>query len=156
MADLAQVSEQSSDSGSGLKLERGRRPWLWILVGLVVVGVIAAGTTMLMGKAVVYYKTPTEILAQPSGQVVRMAGKLVPGSIQADAGAGRTTFQVSDGKTAVTVVYLGSAATALSTASQPGTQIVAEGSLGTDKLFHSTLLLAKCPSKFQAKTNAGS
>ncbi|MEI7779293.1 MAG: cytochrome c maturation protein CcmE [Actinomycetes bacterium] len=155
MSDLAQRSELPA-SGSDLKLEREGRPWLWILVGLVVVGTLSVAATMLMGKSVVYYKTPTEILAQPSGQVVRMAGTLVKGSIQADAGAGRTTFQISDGKSAVTVLYLGSAATALSTASQPGTQIVAEGSLGSDKLFHSTKLLAKCPSKFQAKTNASS
>ncbi len=155
MSDLAQRSELPA-SGSDLKLEREGRPWLWILVGLVVVGTISVAATMLMGKSVVYYKTPTEIIAQPSGQVVRMAGTLVKGSIQTDAGAGRTTFQISDGKTAVTVLYLGSAATALSTASQPGTQIVAEGSLGSDKLFHSTKLLAKCPSKFQAKTNASS
>ena len=156
MSDLAQLSEQSGNGGSELNLERGRRPWLWIVVGLVIVGTVSVAVTFFMGKSVVYYKTPTEVVSQPSGQVVRMAGKLVPGSIKVDAGAGRTTFQISDGKTAVSVVYLGSAATALSTASQPGTQIVAEGTLGTDKIFHSTKLLAKCPSKFQAKSNASS
>jgi cytochrome c-type biogenesis protein CcmE len=149
LSDLAQLSDQSGNDGSELSLERGRRPWLWIVVGLVIVGTVSVAATFFMGKSVVYYKTPTEVVSQPSGQVVRMAGKL-------DAGAGRTTFQISDGKTAVSVVYLGSAATALSTASQPGTQIVAEGTLGTDKIFHSTKLLAKCPSKFQAKTNASS
>lgn len=137
-------------------LVRRNRTWIWIALGLAVVAGIAVASTLLMGKSVVYYKTPTEVLAQPAGQTVRMAGTLVPGSINSDAGAGQTKFQMTDGKHVVTVVYLGSAATALSTASQPGTQIVAEGEMGSDTLFHSTHLIAKCPSKFQAKSNAKS
>jgi len=150
------MSKVIASESPELSLERGRRTWLWVVLGLVVVAGIAIGSTMLMGKSVVYYKTPTEVLSQPAGQSVRMAGTLVPGSIQTDAGAGQTEFQMTDGKVKVTVQYLGSAATALSTASQPGTQIVAEGTLGGDALFHSTKLIAKCPSKFQAKTNAKS
>lgn len=156
MADVEQVQGNSGSEQQDLALTRGRRPWLWIAGGIVAVAIVAVITTMVMGKSVVYYKTPTEVLSLHDGQTVRMAGTLVAGSINADAGAGRTTFKMTDKKVTVTVVYLGSAATALSTASQPGTQIVAEGSMGTDSEFHATQLIAKCPSKFAAKTNGNS
>ena len=128
-------------------LERKSKTWLWIVVGVVLVAGIAFAATSMMGKSVVFYKTPTEVKAAP-GQHVRLAGTLVADSVQTTPG--RTTFTLTDGTTRINVVYAGSATTAISTASQPGTQLVAEGSLGTDGIFSSTVLLAKCPSKFQA------
>ena len=113
---------------------------------------VGFGATTMLGKSVVYYKTPTEVLSL-QGQQVRLAGTLVKESVKTEPGT--TTFSMTDGKTTMTVVYQGSATTALSTASQPGTQMVAEGSLGTDGVFHSSVLLAKCPSKFQASTTSG-
>ena len=118
-------------------LERKSRTWLWIVVGVVLVAGIAFAATSMMGKSVVFYKTPTEVKAAP-GQHVRLAGTLVADSVQTTPGL--TKFTLTDG----------TATTAISTASQPGTQLVAEGSLGTDGIFSSTVLLAKCPSKFQA------
>jgi cytochrome c-type biogenesis protein CcmE len=104
----------------------------------------------MLGQSVVYYKTPTEVKAAP-GQHVRLAGTLVKDSVAiGSSGTGSTSFTLTDGKTQIKVLYKGTATTAISTASQPGTQLVAEGSLGTDGLFHSDVLLAKCPSKFQA------
>ncbi len=150
MSDTAEV--ETTPEGS-LALERGGRTWLWVLLGVVGVAAVAVAATMLMGKDVVYYKTATEVSAVP-GQQVRLAGKLVPASIVAQPNSGQTDFKVTDGKTVIEVVYTGSASTALSTASKPGTQIVAEGALGKDHIFRSTQLLAKCPSKYTAKTSA--
>ena len=82
---------------------------------------------------------------------MRLAGTLVKDSVKVGtSGTGTTAFTLTDGKNTINVIYQGTATTAISTASQPGTQLVAEGSLGTDGLFHSDVLLAKCPSKFQA------
>jgi cytochrome c-type biogenesis protein CcmE len=151
MSDAPEVSPTPDEP---LALERKGRTWLWVLLGVVGVAVIAVTGTMLMGKSVVYYKTPTEVAALATGQQVRLAGKLVTSSIVAQPNSGKTDFKITDGKTTIAVVYTGSASTALSTAAKPGTQIVAEGSLGLDHVFRSDHLLAKCPSKYTAKTNA--
>jgi cytochrome c-type biogenesis protein CcmE len=126
-----------------------------VLVGLVVIVGIGLASISMVGGSVLYYKTPTEVVAQKSVDPVRLAGQLVVASIGRNA-AGATTFDITDGKTVVSVVYRGGATTALTTASKPGTQMVAEGSLGTDGVFSATNLLAKCPSKFQTATVAAS
>ena len=152
MAQLEQTPQVEGPEVAPAELERKGRAWLWILVGAVLVIAVGFGATTMLGKSVVYYKTPTEVLSL-QGQQVRLAGTLVKESVKTEPGT--TTFSMTDGKTTMTVVYQGSATTALSTASQPGTQMVAEGSLGTDGVFHSTVLLAKGPSKFQASTTSG-
>jgi cytochrome c-type biogenesis protein CcmE len=121
---------------------------LWVLVGLVAVVGVGLAAISMVGGSVLYYKTPTEIVASHSVEPVRLAGQLVNGSVNNVADGG-IVFQITDGKTTVDVVYHGGATTALTTASKPGTQMVAEGTLGADGKFQSTNLMAKCPSKFQ-------
>jgi cytochrome c-type biogenesis protein CcmE len=138
-----------SGEGSELSLEAGRsKAVLWVLIGLVVVVGIGLAAISMVGGSVLYYKTPTEVIAQHSPEPVRLAGQLVTSSVASDA-SGATTFQITDGKSTVPVVYRGGATTALTTAAKPGTQMVAEGTLQTDGTFLATNLLAKCPSKFQ-------
>ncbi len=122
-------------------------------IGLVLVVGIGLAAISMVGGSVMYYKTPTEVLAEPQGVAVRLAGQLVVSSI-GETATGSTTFDVTDGASTVTVVYKGGATTALTTASKPGTQMVAEGTLGPDGTFTATNLLAKCPSKFQTADGA--
>jgi len=132
-----------------LTLEAGRsKALLWVLVGLVVVVGIGLAAISMVGGSVLYYKTPTEVIAQHSTDPVRLAGQLVTTSVNTDA-SGATSFQITDGTSTVPVVYRGGATTALTTASKPGTQMVAEGTLSANGTFEATNLLAKCPSKFQ-------
>jgi cytochrome c-type biogenesis protein CcmE len=144
---MAQLTPTPEVDEAPVALERTSRTWIWIVVGAVLALGIAFAATSMMGKSVVFYKTPTEVASAP-GQHVRLAGTLVADSV--DATPGTTRFTLTDGTTRINVVYQGSATTAISTASQPGTQLVAEGELGTDGTFKATTLLAKCPSKFQA------
>jgi cytochrome c-type biogenesis protein CcmE len=149
---MAQLTPTPQVDEAPVALERTSRTWIWIVVGAVLALVIAFAATSMMGKSVVFYKTPTEVAAAP-GQHVRLAGTLVADSVKATPGT--TTFTLTDGTTRVNVSYQGSATTAITTASQPGTQLVAEGELGTDGTFKATTLLAKCPSKFQAGSGNG-
>jgi cytochrome c-type biogenesis protein CcmE len=145
----ANVDMTDPDQGGELKLEASRsKAVLWVLVGLVVVVGVGLAAISMVGGSVLYYKTPTEIVTQHTNDPVRLAGQLVKSSVGEDA-SGATTFQITDGKTTVGVVYRGGATTALTTASKPGTQMVAEGTLQADGSFNATNLLAKCPSKFQ-------
>jgi cytochrome c-type biogenesis protein CcmE len=149
---MAQLAPTPPVDEEPVALERKSRTWLWIVIGAVLVAVVAFAATSMLGKSVVFYKTPTEVEAAP-GQHVRLAGTLVAGSVVTKPGL--TTFSLTDGTTTIKVTYQGAATTAISTASQPGTQLVAEGALGTDGLFRSDNLLAKCPSKFQAGSGNG-
>jgi cytochrome c-type biogenesis protein CcmE len=124
-----------------------------VLLGLVLVVGIGLAAISMVGGSVLYYKTPTEIVSSHSTESVRLAGQLVKDSITTTAD-GATLFQITDGKTTVDVIYRGGATTALATASKPGTQMVAEGSMNTDGTFKSTNLMAKCPSKFQQASTA--
>ena len=150
MTHLAQPPQAEPIDEAPVALERKSRVWLWIGLGVALAAAIGFVATQMLGQSVVYYKTPTEVKAAP-GQHVRLAGTLVKDSVViGQSGTGSPSFTLTDGKTTIKVLYQGTATTAISTAAQPGTQLVAEGSLGTDGMFHSDVLLAKCPSKFQA------
>lgn len=118
-----------------------------VLLGVIVLGVFFSVGYAMFTRSVVYYETPTEVLAHP-GQHVRVSGTVVAGSIQTDTLAGRVTFAVSDPQNTVTIVYDGPVPDTL----KEGGEAVAEGSLAADGIFHADTLIAKCPSKFQAKT----
>ncbi len=153
------LSEGRSDAEGTEALQRKRRVLPWVVLGVVVALSLGWAATSLLGRSVVYYRTPTEVVAAnvaTQATDVRLAGKLVAGSVVTQPGTGTTTFRVTDDKTTVDVVYTGATTTALSTAAQPGTQVVAEGSMGTDGAFHADKLMAKCPSKFSSGTPGAS
>ena len=148
------MSEKEPQDAYEPELEVSRsKALLWVLIGLVLVAGIGFAAVKSIGGSVLYYRTTTEVIADGPGHQVRLAGLLVKGSVSENA-AGDTTFQIEDAKThdVVNVVYTGGATTALASAAKPGTQMVAEGALGEDGLFHSENLMAKCPSKFQNAT----
>jgi len=132
--------------GKDLERSRGRLPFVILGVALLATfGVL--GYTM-FARAVVYYRTPTELLARPQEQNVRLSGKVVPGTIEQSVTEGTVSFVVTDGNSQVPVVYKGPAPDAL----KDEAEAVAEGSLGADGVFHAVNLMAKCPSKFESKT----
>lgn len=134
-----------SETPEGFERKPNRIPV--VLLGITVLGAfVAIGFTMFT-KSVTYYRTPTEVMASP-GVHVRISGTVVAGTIQSDVNAGTVTFDVTDDTTVVTVVYAGPKPDTLA----DDGEAVAEGSLGTDGVFHADTLFAKCPSKFQAKT----
>jgi len=148
MSDLdpLQEGEWSTDSDGGLVAKRKMTP-LVILIGVALLAVIAMSFNV-FAKSVVYYRTPTEVKASPN-EVVRLSGKVVPGSIQTDPTSGVVSFQVSDGTTTLDVDYDGAAPDTL----KDNAEAVAEGEY-TDGTFEAKTLFAKCPSKFGTQTPA--
>lgn len=118
-----------------------------VLLGVVVLVAFVAVGFKMFTKSVAYYRTPTEVLAEP-GAHVRLSGTVVPGTIVTDTDAGTVTFDVTDQTTDVTVVYAGPRPDTL----QDGGEAVAEGALGTDGRFSADTLFAKCPSKFETQS----
>lgn len=91
-----------------------------------------------LSSSLVYYRTPTEILATPDvGQRVRLGGLVLPGSVQAAGSSIR--FVVTDETTRMTVVDTGSVPALF----RAGQGVVVEGYFGRDGAFHADTVLVK-------------
>lgn len=146
MSDLDpfQSDEWKSSDDDNLEAKHNRKP-------LAILGVAALAAVLMMSfsvfkKSVVYYKTPSEVLASPNW-TGRVSGTVVPGSIEHDTANGVVTFEVTDKSSAIEVHYEGVAPDTL----KDNAQAVAEGKYNGD-VFEATTLFAKCPSKFGAST----
>ena len=118
---------------------RGRR---WgLLVGVaIVVGVIAYLAFSSVGNALVYYVTPTELLARGDsafGETVRLGGLVKPGSIVGEAPD--LLFVLTDGTSEITV----HSTSAPTRSFREGVGAVVEGVLGGDKGFEASQVIVK-------------
>ncbi len=131
----------------------GRRLKLLIAGGSVLLGVCYLMITALQ-TSTVYYLTVGELLERGTaayGQQVRVAGDVVPGTVEReDAGLG-VRFVVHDGSGQVPVYYRGGPVPDIF---GDEVQVVVEGKYGADGTFVANTLLAKCPSKFEADGTA--
>lgn len=114
------------------------RPRVVVLLVLIAGSLAWVGTRALSGN-LVYYVTPTELLAQqpPPGEQLRLGGQVVPGSVHSLSGI--VNFVVTDGTTRMTVVHDGATPGLF----QDSTGVVLEGTYGTDGAFHSDTMLVK-------------
>jgi cytochrome c-type biogenesis protein CcmE len=120
---------------------------------LVAVGVVVAAVAFLLITAfqtnAVYYLTVSELQAAgPTlyGQSVRVAGNVVPGSIQRDPTSPVVRFEAQDGSGRMPVLYRG----VLPDIFGDGIEVVVEGKYAENGSFTAQTLLAKCPSKFES------
>ena len=110
------------------------------LVGLTVWAMARPGSTS-------FYKTTTEIVAlgpSSGATAYRVNGKVIEGSI--DQHGLDTSFQISDGRTLMTVVT----DQPLPDSFKDGSEVVARGQFDGNE-FTAVEVIAKCPSKFKAK-----
>ena len=121
----------------------------FVLIGIGMVAsiglLIYAG---LGGDGYVYYKTVTEYLQTgvDSTDGFRVNGKVVEGSIERFPSGEDVRFVMSDGQTAMTVMYHG----IIPDTFVDDADVVVKGALGQDEVFRATEMLAKCPSKYEA------
>lgn len=81
-----------------------RRPRASTLVGLgLVAGAFVALVGISMTSALVYYVTPTELVADGSQGVVRLYGLVEPGSVEWNGEQSLLSFRVTDGTTTIAV-----------------------------------------------------
>lgn len=126
-----------------------RRPWgILVLVGVVVavVGWLAFSS---VGNALVYYRTPTELLAMadPIGQVVRLGGVVKPGSVEGPATD--LSFVLSDGESEVRV----HSTVAPTRSFREGSGAVVEGALNADGVFEATQVIVKHDENYVAPSD---
>lgn len=117
-----------------------------ILVILFGVG-IATGLALKAFRAnVLYYFTPSQVVGGEAhtGQIFRMGGLVVNGSVQRQAGSMTVRFTLTDMQRSVPVVYTG----ILPDLFREGQGIVVHGVLGSDGLFTADEVLAKHDQKY--------
>lgn len=118
----------------------------------VVIGALGYIVFAGMREGMVYYYTVSELQAlqdQVARQPLRVAGKVVPGSIVQTEGNLVHRFVIADGDQRLPVVYRGLAPDTF----VDDAEAVVEGQLGEDGVFRATFLMAKCPSKYEAETD---
>jgi len=122
-------------------------------------GAIVLGITYLIVTALqtstVYYITVGELLQRgvaAGSQQVRVAGDVVPGSVEKIDSGLAIRFLVHDGSGQMPVYYRGGPVPDIF---GEEVQVVVEGKVGPDGTFQASTLLAKCPSKFEGDGAAG-
>ena len=145
------MTTEQTPAGTSTAPVRRRAPWRLLVLAVVVlaaVGVLAI--TGLQGN-LVYYKTTTELVADPGlqGERLRLGGLVAPGSVR--RGPEGVGFVLTDGVQEVRVVN----------SEQPrgvfseGQGALVEGVLGADGVFRSDLLLVKHGNEYRAPDEAG-
>ena len=98
----------------------------------------------------------TKVAADPTFYNVglKMDAKVVPGSVRRDVASQTIDFKVTDGTQIYPVTYHGLAPDTFT--DQQDIEVVVEGRLGRDGVFHATSLFAKCGSRYEAKYQGSS
>lgn len=139
-------------AGAGHLLTR-RKMWIG---GLAVFAGVGYLVSTALGGSTVYYLTVSELRALPEGrrgEPVRVAGHVAPGTIVGLGGGGPLRFAISDQDAGtqfvapLPVVYEGLVPDVFN----DNIEVVVQGQYTGDQ-FEATMLLAKCPSKFEAAT----
>jgi cytochrome c-type biogenesis protein CcmE len=100
----------------------------------------------------VYYLTPSELATRVQNDRsfynvgVKMGARVVKGSISRDVATQTITFRATDGQNSWPVTYRGLAPDTFT----DEVDVVVEGRLQPDGVFHATTLLAKCGSRYEA------
>ncbi len=123
--------------------------WKLIVGGLVIVTVLGWLAFSGFEESNTYYKTVEELLSMKEKAVglrVRVAGDLVPGSVQRQGEV--VLFRLKQNEHSLPIRYVGRAV--LPDSFQEGSQAICEGSITSEGLFVAKKVQAKCASKYEA------
>ncbi len=122
-------------------------------------GLIVASVAILITQGVketgVYFLTPTELAAKTASDAslydvgVKLGAKVKPGTIRRDQATQQVDFVVSDGVKEYPVTYRGIVPDTFTDAND--IEVIVEGRLGRDGVFHATEVFAKCGSRYEAE-----
>ena len=103
-------------------------------------------------SATVYYLTVGELLNENNSdttQIIRVNGKLVPGSFHRDPESTRAYFAITDGKENLNASHEGVFPDLFF---NDHSEIVLEGTYSAKGIFESKNIIVKCPSKYIAES----
>ncbi len=126
--------------------------WRWLALGGVLVACLGYLVVSATAGSAQYYQTIAELRSHPvRGSDVRVVGVVQDDVVRSEGGL-RVRFTAADGGQRMPVTYRGT----LPDVFKPGVQVVVQGRMGPDGVFHASVLEAKCPSKFSSATAQGS
>ena len=122
-----------------------------VFIGLAVL-IAAVGYLAFMAfqSAILYYYTVSELQQlgpTEDGRLVRVSGKLVPGSFAREPNSTQARFAVTDGGEPMTAVLDGVVPDLFF---NEHSEIVLEGAYNPDGVFETHNVIVKCPSKYIA------
>lgn len=124
----------------------------FFVAGILILGAISYLMFSGINDSMVYFYTVSELVSRGeeiSGMGVRVSGYVSPGTIQRDVVRSEVEFTVFEKQSdrVLPVVYQG----IIPDTFKDHAEVVVEGIYSPEKnKFHATVLLAKCPSKYQA------
>ncbi len=124
----------------------------FIIGGALVLGTVGYLMATGIKETGVYYLTPSELASRVQADRsfynvgVKMGARVVKGSITRDVATQTITFRATDGQNTWPVTYRGLAPDTFT----DEVDVVVEGRLQSDGVFHATTLLAKCGSRYEA------
>lgn len=119
--------------------------------GILILGASGYLMASSISKTGTYYLTPSELASKISTDPtfyetgVKVGARVVPGSIVRAPGGRETSFRMTDGTRTYAVDYHGITPDTFT----DSVDVVVEGRLGHDQVFHATTLLAKCASRYE-------
>ena len=129
-------------------MQRKRMKFLLLGVGIVA----SMGFLLIVGMnrpgGMAYYLTVSEFMATPdrvAGEF-RISGKVAAGTVKRLPSGREASFVLTDGESRLPVVYRGQ----IPDAFVDGADVVVEGRQERGGSFQAYMLLAKCPSKYEA------
>ncbi len=125
-----------------------------LIIGGAIVGVALGylGYTQIY-RMTLYYLTVSELKekgpSETSGEMVRVGGTVLDGSVQYDSEEGNLYFTVTDGESKLPIVYEGIAPDDFG----PGIEVVLEGRYASEDIFEADKIMPKCRSKYEAEAD---
>ena len=127
------------------------RGWLkWFVLGGVVAVCVGYLVVSATGSSAEYYQTIGEMRSHPSDGNVRVLGTVQDDVVRSGGGA-HVRFTAAEGAQTMPVDYTGTVPDIF----RPGVQVVVDGRMGSDGVFHARTLEAKCPSRFSSAQSQG-
>lgn len=117
----------------------------WALIGAVLAACLGYLVYSSTATSAQYYRTVAELKHDPGAGSSRVLGTVQDDVSRLDGGR-ELRFTISDAGVSVPVLFRGPVPDIF----RPGIQVVLEGRLQGDGVFHARTLLAKCPSRFSA------
>jgi cytochrome c-type biogenesis protein CcmE len=126
--------------GRGRRMGRKQRRMILIALAGAVLAAAVALILVALSDRIVFFNSPTEILANPPApdQRIRLGGLVEEGTVDRQEG-GIVRFSVTDGGATVPVVFRGIPPDLF----REGQGVITEGTLGADGIFRADTVLAK-------------
>ena len=120
----------------------------YLIGGGILLVVVAYLIYLSFGSSVSYYVTVSELSDKGTELYdtnVRVAGKIADSPVNWDVEDLELRFDITEGGEVITVIYQGAKPSGF----KAGSNILVEGEINSDGIFHATQLIMKCPSKYE-------